>query len=837
MLRSIGSVWGRAILVVALAAGFSTLGQIDQALSQMHLPGTTSASVADVAAPGTALAPLTAREGLEAWEGWDADRKARADDGAAIVGLGTRAMRRLYSAVDSLLVTIPLALLVLVLAQGLRIRIATLIEQAEQERLRRRDRVAELLAVTNAAVDTLDAALAEAYDAQGRATLAIRRLEGQPALLTAVTAFGLAYLAFDLFENLLISLSHPDMWLEALGLVTTGKLLTLAAAATLLLLVASTARSTRLRLLDSLATPQIWHEVVALRAQVGVVAVLLLLVVLLPGDLGRQIDDAVLGLAGRWEAIYVLGAAALLSTILWATGRRAIVTYCQQPRHLPGFEGQHEARSLDAPRYVGRVRLRGWRTLASVAGLALVVAVPGWLAWREIPGLVALIVPATAVAVVAFLGIALRHGPMRELPRCVDRQVPLWWLAAAPFLLVGVLGVRNGTLLAVSGATWADWLSVGAGGLMLLVIGALLLRRSTLEPVPVVSPWGDRLGAAAVVVGLGVATAGAIEPVRTGQHVAALTIVLVFLAMITAVIAPLAWVAHRYLAPGPLAAIGFRRLPVIALIGVCVVATSVLHSTWRYHEVEVIPSTHAGATPSFTDALEQWHDRVIGPGDGDQGPEADATNGDGDEPRTVRKQPMVFVATAGGGIRAAYWTSAVMSCLLEGTTTARYEDDGDPRCGTATQPALPADQREAIFLASGISGGSLGLAVTRALGQEPDTYDEALSKDFLGPVVAGLAFRDAPNSVLRLESWADRAAVLEQAWGRSVEGGGLNCGFLVASYSHEPTCVPAAVSQRCRHRRRLPTDRLGPGFDAPDGAGASRTGIGLLRLARHRVVR
>ena len=72
--------------------------------------------------------------------------------------------------------------------------------------------------------------------------------------------------------------------------------------------------------------------------------------------------------------------------------------------------------------------------------------------------------------------------------------------------------------------------------------------------------------------------------------------------------------------------------------------------------------------------------------------------------RTRPGVPALFVSSSGGGIRAAYWTAAVLDCVTErrpvrGRRVRRHRD-----------PAVAAHRRERLVTMSGISGGSLGLA-------------------------------------------------------------------------------------------------------------------------------
>lgn len=117
---------------------------------------------------------------------------------------------------------------------------------------------------------------------------------------------------------------------------------------------------------------------------------------------------------------------------------------------------------------------------------------------------------------------------------------------------------------------------------------------------------------------------------------------------------------------------------------------------------------------------------------------------------------VVFVASEGGGIRAAYWTAAVMQQL------------------TAQVDAL--DGRVAML--SGVSGGSLGLAswlaVQRARrcptsGTPPaELATDSLALDFVAPGVAGLLYYDLIQRFLPwpVEAW-DRSRAMVVGWQRA----------------------------------------------------------------------
>lgn len=150
-------------------------------------------------------------------------------------------------------------------------------------------------------------------------------------------------------------------------------------------------------------------------------------------------------------------------------------------------------------------------------------------------------------------------------------------------------------------------------------------------------------------------------------------------------------------------------------------------------------------------AAERWHDQAV---------KVSGSN----EP------PLVIVATAGGGIRAAYWTA---------TALGRLQDE-EPRF------------RNYLFGISGVSGGSLGATVfvtllvdgTNGLDASPCTDSDVergggdrksfecagqviLGHDFLAPTVAALLFPDLMQRFVPKAVFPDRANALEQSWERA----------------------------------------------------------------------
>jgi hypothetical protein len=98
------------------------------------------------------------------------------------------------------------------------------------------------------------------------------------------------------------------------------------------------------------------------------------------------------------------------------------------------------------------------------------------------------------------------------------------------------------------------------------------------------------------------------------------------------------------------------------------------------------------------------------------------------------RDPVILVAAAGGGIRAAYWTASTLATLEANTPTFS----------------------QSLFAISSVSGGSVGAAVYAAVKRQQlenraaptdanttlTTVQQALSHDFLSPVAAGMLFPD-----------------------------------------------------------------------------------------------
>jgi hypothetical protein len=131
--------------------------------------------------------------------------------------------------------------------------------------------------------------------------------------------------------------------------------------------------------------------------------------------------------------------------------------------------------------------------------------------------------------------------------------------------------------------------------------------------------------------------------------------------------------------------------------------------------------------------------------------------------------PVIVVSTEGGGLRSAAWTAMVLSRF-----TALVDQSIPPNGGE------PLFERY-FFAASGVSGGSLGLATyVAALQTPPHTglsaqtlSEKTLNHDFLAPLMANAGFVDFTQRWLPGALFDDRGRALTRAWEQAAEEQGV----------------------------------------------------------------
>jgi hypothetical protein len=125
--------------------------------------------------------------------------------------------------------------------------------------------------------------------------------------------------------------------------------------------------------------------------------------------------------------------------------------------------------------------------------------------------------------------------------------------------------------------------------------------------------------------------------------------------------------------------------------------------------------------------------------------------------RTDQKPKLIFVATSGGGIRAAVWTAVVLEGL------------------EADAKLAPAGFRQNIRMITGASGGMVAAALYAAdfeHGPQGDKYRKVVARDSLNRTAQSLIIRDFGQNVF-LPPWSaadwDRGRTLEWKWGFNAE--------------------------------------------------------------------
>ena len=169
------------------------------------------------------------------------------------------------------------------------------------------------------------------------------------------------------------------------------------------------------------------------------------------------------------------------------------------------------------------------------------------------------------------------------------------------------------------------------------------------------------------------------------------------------------------------------------------------------HVVQTMP-VDVNTRPSVATAFDRWFERLQA-----QHP-----------PGPDGKYPVLLVATEGGGIRAAYWTAAVLTSLTD--TVPTFSDH--------------------LFAISAVSGGALGSSVYDALlvrrgdykvrldevdytPQAGEQYSlrlaakEMLSEDALAPTLAAMMQPDFAQRFIPFVCLPDRASALQGGWNRA----------------------------------------------------------------------
>jgi hypothetical protein len=457
-----------------------------------------------------------------------------------------------------------------------------------------------------------------------------------------------------------------------------------------------------------------WRRVIALRAQIiSVLLVALLLVI--KGDLGAQIVDVIL----RWQdhpsqALFAFALLVVLTATIVVTGCLSVADYRRSDEdHLPKMSG---------------------RVILAIVAVGAVIALLGNKSAAARTYLVPLGVGIAAFGLLSVPDTLRGLADERDTTNTASTGGwPLALAALVPSWVVAILLTRTVVVLHFQhpGRAAQGWFMFGIFSAVAIGVTAsglsIWLDSST-------AVWGRGVGAFALLSAAGTATlwgVGIAAPLGFGKTLASLAIIMIASLGALWSLFGLTTLSNRTTAVGPFAFVGFRRVPWILILVAFSLSAGTVDKNYTFHDVRLENHVSAQAF-SLREAWTAWRDRQV--------------------KDTTADTPLVLLATAGGGIRSAYWTAVTVGCIL-GVRPSGVEDSSLCKPG--------ADEGK-FFLASGVSGGSVGLVATFA--GDVHTAARHLRNDFVSPTVARLLLFDSINAMLRLNGFQDRAAVLEQAW-------------------------------------------------------------------------
>jgi hypothetical protein len=369
-----------------------------------------------------------------------------------------------------------------------------------------------------------------------------------------------------------------------------------------------------------------------------------------------------------------------------------------------------------------------------------------------------ILVPLGVFAVGVIVGIGLQAGlnPSRLLTLLLTEPLMLGFAALATYVL----------LTQAPQSDTDPWLQLVLG-ILLAFAGWWLFQR--LASVPSPSTRAYRASASVLVAGAVILAAVVVAwPLYVAPRLGGIAVLAGFLTLLTLVGTLVVRVNDGVPAPPSLAALEIKHIPLLTLLLVWFVLASMLDKG-GYHDIRSDLGNQAHSV-TLEQAWSCWLTRNGLDATSFEDCPKDKATPTSEDPGAV---PLILVAATGGGTRAAYWTAAILDCALEAS---------NPQCDTGPR-TTNFDRSDRLFAASGISGGSLGLASYAALlaqreqeetPSEPYWYEKRLSGDALSPSVAWWLYVESVQSLLRFEGTRDRATVLEQGWESdwSENGGG-----------------------------------------------------------------
>jgi hypothetical protein len=527
-----------------------------------------------------------------------------------------------------------------------------------------------------------------------------------------------------------------------------------------------------------------WRRTSFVRVEIIVVAALFAVVLLVPLTAAQVLDVLrAWGDGSLTRALVALAGGLLLGAVCRASAYRMLAPRAPASAFVRPSSGPAQARYWGAIAggfalmLAASALLRGW---LGVAAVGVVAALGGVTAWAcPVPGATSNDGPADpapkrAAAVLGLVPPVIVFAALTEA--AVDSLLLPGPPGAAGWKLLAAT-VAAGVLLAVQTAfahfpDIADkvsderpWLA-GIAGLALVVATTQLAGVFAIGLVALCLVLALRIvgsnGAPELWAGGGVALGAAIavyiDPVGNARVLGSVGVVLIASAGALVLLHAAAALATRRRPRWPVWWLP-ERVPVVTLLALWIAVAAAFPAA-TVHQARTADSAVPRRT--LADAVEGWLD-------------ARAAEG-----RTAI--PMLIAGASGGGSKAAYWTDLVLDCLA---------GDGAPAGasgGCDNSPAAAA-RRNALFLTSSVSGGSVGvyhyMLHRGEVGRGAAWIDETAGREVLSPVTAWGMFHDAPAFLLGMQSDprrcdsalscrvnADRALVQEAAVA-GFPGGGI----------------------------------------------------------------
>ena len=469
------------------------------------------------------------------------------------------------------------------------------------------------------------------------------------------------------------------------------------------------------------------------RASLLVVGALLVLLVLPGSDILQQAVDI--------ERLWLLGDRVEVRAIIGA-----IVAMVVLGLVLHGLAGvrlqelsEAAAASTTAPqrRLVGLVWVGAGAALAGLAwllGALGVLRIYWWTLWC-LPGLM-IVVGVLSIGTATLAphgGGAVNRTQYQALAERIGRL--LAW-SVVTVLLVSI--ARAYVVPAIVGPQQGRSIAALAGASVLAVAWAA--GRQLFDQ----SGWAVTLPArTVVVVGLVAGAVLIVFPRHASEWLGSIGVVGASLAALAAFYTCLVVLSHQLDRPPHLfRVLGFRRVPIIRMVAVLLLLIAWVPSFGpgdALHRIRTAaPKAKPAAQLTIDAAFQAWTASAC-----------TVQVGDGN----IR--PMLFVAAEGGGARAAWWTVDAMADLT-------HTD-----CG-----------KHSVFVASGVSGGAVGLALMAATDEPLAALERISGPQGVSAALDGLLTRDMLAGTFGVDvpvaergaRHPDRATLLEQQWDRTEPG-------------------------------------------------------------------